>query len=618
MNTKRLLLLRPQQRGEALQAQLVAAGWQVELAPLMQFAPGPDLAAVQPALAALTVDDLLVVASPAVVEALAGYVAAENNSEDNPHPQPWLCAAQLVAVGQATATALLAAGSSTPLVPQDARSEGLLQLPCTLQGEGRKALLLRGSSGQRGDGSKSGGRRLIADTLRQRGFEVEELACYQRQPLPPVATTLARWQQQGFNALALTSCEALDILLTHSNNRIQQWLSQCQWLAASPRIAEYVQQRLAATKVHLAAGASNEQLAQAILSGALSEDDPMQPHDPHTTAIDEASTAATQSSAATATAKFSLRGLWWLVLLLLLVALAVGGWWVGSQRQTQQAGGAALAAELRSGLQQHTEDLQRLEQEIARERKERDDLKAQLERALQRQDEVIAGLKLPQQQRWQLSEVAYLARLANRRLWYEQDINSAIALLNDADRLLSTVDGARSLALRQALGRDLTLLRSLSPLDIDGSRARLSGLQQQALSWPLQGSGVRGMADNVVAEQSHFERSWRALAAEFFTIHREAESAPLLLPEQAHWLRENMRLALQRAQLSLQLRDESGYQAALADVRDWLQRYFDGQAPAVQAAQAELAQLATQPLLLNLPETLEINRLLANQEGVTP
>ncbi len=591
MSSKRLLLLRPQQRGEQLRQQLVAAGWQVELAPLMQFKPGPDLAAVAPAVAALTEQDLLLVVSPAVVEAL-----------DAAGCQPWPCAATLVAVGQATAAALRAAGSTAPLVPEDARSEGLLQLPCTLTGEGRRALLLRGSSG----------RPLIADTLRQRGFVVDELACYQRLPLPPDEATLERWQLQAFDTLVLTSCEALDILLTHSNNRQQQWLSQCQWLVASPRIAAYLHQRLAAAKVHLAPGASNEQLAQALLSGALPEDTLMHQPEPQASA-----TAAAPLSAAP---PHRSRLLWPLLALVLLFAVtaAAAGWWLWQQQQLQQLAFAALSDELRNGLKQRGVDSQQLELTLARERGQREEMKARLEQALQHQAEAIASLSQPQQQRWQLSEVAYLARLASRRLWYEQDVASAIALLSDADRLLSTVDGPRILEVRQALGRDLALLRSLPQLDIDGGRARLSGLQQQALQWPLQGSGLRAGNEAVVEPQSHFEHSWRTLANEFFTVHHDADSAPLLLPQQAHWLRENVRLALQRAQLSLQLRDVAGYQAALADVRDWLQRYFDGRAPDVLAAAAELEKLAELPLRLKLPETLEVNRLLAGNEGSNP
>ena len=497
---------------------------------------------------------------------------------------------------------MIAAGSQPPLTPADARSEGLLQLPCTLHGEGRRALLLRGSSG----------RQLIADTLRQRGFMVDELACYQRLPLPPDESTLSRWQQQGFDTLVLTSCEALDILLTHSNNRQQQWLGQCRWLVASPRIAAHLQQRLAAGKVQLADGASNEQLAQALLSGALPEESLMQQPQPET----QAAAAQAINPALAPQPRLTL----WLLLALLLITVvsAVGGWWLWHQQQLQQVAFAALSDELRNGLKQRGVDVQQLELELARERGQRDEMKGQLERAQQRQAEAIASLSQPQQQRWQLSEVAYLARLANRRLWYEQDVASAIALLSDADRLLSAVDGPRILEVRQAIGRDLVLLRSLPQLDGDGSRARLSGLQQQALNWPLQGSGLRaGSAAAAVQPESHFQRSWRTLADEFFTVQRDVGSGPLLLPEQAHWLRENVRLALQRAQLSLQLRDVTGYQAAIGDVRDWLQRYFDNRAPEVLAAAAELEQLAELPVRLKLPETLEVNRLLAGDEGVS-
>ncbi len=232
------LVLRPAGRGEALARSLQQAGWRTTLAPLMEFAAGPDLPQLATELGRLQPNDLLLAVSPSLLPWVA--TAA---------PPPWPAATR-IAVGATTAAALTAAGCGQWQFPPVADSDGVLALPGCQQGEGRRALLLRGERG----------RTLIADTLRQRGFALIELCCYRRLPLAPSAEQLTQWQSDGIDTLILTSAEALDILLTHSNNRQQQWLGACQWLVASPRLAAWVSERLGAARVSVADGADDQSL----------------------------------------------------------------------------------------------------------------------------------------------------------------------------------------------------------------------------------------------------------------------------------------------------------------------------------------------------------------------
>ena len=333
-------------------------------------------------------------------------------------------------------------------------------------------------------------------------------------------------------------------------------------------------------------------------------------------ATTEAPASLPPSTAAPEPAARAPRPLWPLAAAVLLVAAASGGggWWLWQQQLNQQQALEATLAELRAGLNQRGVDLQKMELALAKEQGRRDEANARLQRDLATQAEAINGLKLPQQQQWQLSEVAYLARLANRRLWYEQDVTSAIALLSDADRLLSTIEGARILDVRAALARDLAALRALPQPDFDGARLRLAGLQQQVDQWPLPGDGLLAVEAEQPAK-ADLDSNWQQLSGAFFRIQRDDNSAPLLLPDQAHWLRENLRLGLQRAQLALQQRQQAPYDAAIADLRDWLNRYMDKRSPEVAAALGELDALATLPLRLSLPERLEVSAVLASTNG---
>lgn len=236
------LILRPAGRGQALATSLQQAGWRATLAPLMDFAAGPDLPQLATELVRLSSNDLLLAVSPSLLPWVTTVA-----------PPPWPAATR-IAVGATTAATLAAAGCGQWQFPAVADSDGVLALAACQQGDGRRALLLRGERG----------RTLIADTLRQRGFALTELCCYRRVAQAPSAQQLCDWQSDGVDTLILTSSEALDILLTHSNNRLQQWLASCRWLVASRRLAACVSERLGAVRVSVADGADDQALVNAL------------------------------------------------------------------------------------------------------------------------------------------------------------------------------------------------------------------------------------------------------------------------------------------------------------------------------------------------------------------
>lgn len=106
------------------------------------------------------------------------------------------------AIGDATAAALQSMGFGDvrkPITTED--SEGLLARDDLHAVDGLRFLLVKGS----------GGRTLIADTLRQRGATVEELVCYRRRVLQPdAATLLARWRANEVSAISCLSGETLE------------------------------------------------------------------------------------------------------------------------------------------------------------------------------------------------------------------------------------------------------------------------------------------------------------------------------------------------------------------------------------------------------------------------
>ena len=90
-----------------------------------------------------------------------------------------------------------------------------------------------------------------------------------------------------------------------------------------------------------------------------------------------------------------------------------------------------------------------------------------------------------------------------------------------------------------------------------------------------------------------------------------SNEAPLLPPPQAYFVRENLRLRLLNARLSLLTRDEAGYREDLRAAQAWIQRYFDGRSKQAADASVQLKQLSAASISFEMPtisESLEAVR----------
>jgi uroporphyrinogen-III synthase len=123
--------------------------------------------------------------------------AVEKTFARNP---TWPATIRAAAVGPGTRAALEACGVRDVLVPADRfDSESLLAMPGFAAAQGARCVIFRGN----------GGRELIATELAKRGAVVDIVECYRRvlPESPNVDALLARWKQNGIDAVTLTSSE---------------------------------------------------------------------------------------------------------------------------------------------------------------------------------------------------------------------------------------------------------------------------------------------------------------------------------------------------------------------------------------------------------------------------
>lgn len=140
----------------------------------------------------------------------------------------------LACVGKGCARAVEEQGYTVHAMPVSGiGSEGLLEHELMQLVEGKRVVIFRGN----------GGRELLADSLRERGAEVEYCECYRRKAPDVDATPLVeQWRKGGLDIVTITSTQALKNLQQMIGDAAASLLRDTPLVALSKRIGETASQ----------------------------------------------------------------------------------------------------------------------------------------------------------------------------------------------------------------------------------------------------------------------------------------------------------------------------------------------------------------------------------------
>lgn len=235
----RVLVTRPAGQADGLIGALREAGWQTRHLPLLFIEPIEPLDGVmrQRILDLDRYDHLI------FVSANAARIGCERIMDLWPQ---WPMGQRYWAVGRSTAQVLARAGLAATCPEVDMSSEGLLALPGLDVVRGQRCLLVRGE----------GGRTVIADTLRGRGAQVDELCCYRRGPVAYDEEELAAVRDGRPDLLLVSSGEGLERVSGLLKPREHTNLAGATLLVPSVRVAT-VAERLGWRNVRTVENASD-------------------------------------------------------------------------------------------------------------------------------------------------------------------------------------------------------------------------------------------------------------------------------------------------------------------------------------------------------------------------
>jgi uroporphyrin-III C-methyltransferase len=240
-------------------------------------------------------------------------------------------------------------------------------------------------------------------------------------------------------------------------------------------------------------------------------------------------------------------------------------------------------------------------------------------------------------------------RLAQQQTQLTGSVQPLVSALQAADQRIARAAQPRLNPVQRAIARDIERIQAAALADIPTLALRLDELARQVDEWPVANAvGQRAdVAAGAVASdageaapgpapaaEAAPATGWQRVAAgwnsawsrvwtdvtrsgrELVRVSRiDRPEAVLLAPEQAFFLRENLKLKLLNARLGLLARHMASSQADVRDVEAALRRYFDTRSPRVQSALTTLGGLRRDLVDTDVPRPEESLAALAAAAG---
>lgn len=239
----------------------------------------------------------------------------------------------------------------------------------------------------------------------------------------------------------------------------------------------------------------------------------------------------------------------------------------------------------------------------------------------EKQGQMIADWETAQQgnfEKWYVAEADYLVRLANDHIAYTKNTAMALTLLQRADQVLSKLNSANVMPIRQAIAANIASLQSTPSVDVTQLYLTLTALNAEIAKLPLPAGPIQAAENKVAPVQDNQESSWwrKGLTKTWDTLkssvivrYNGSEALPLVLPKEREYLYDNLHNQMQNAIWALLHSNWTIYQASLNQSTEWVKHYFVLNAPETQTMLArlqELANLNIQPPKADLAPTMQL------------
>lgn len=305
-------------------------------------------------------------------------------------------------------------------------------------------------------------------------------------------------------------------------------------------------------------------------------------------------------------------------------------------------GNIASASDGSANVEQTSRSIAQLESEI-------DSLKSQVENAstqysgtlnsvqqdISRQARRLESMANISREDWLMAEVEYLLKLAHQRIRIEGDVDNAQAMLEEASAIVRDLENPELYPLREQLAKDLLDVKMVERIDTDGIYLSLSALADQVFRLPV-GTNLQKKLQQTSTQQTPADEATRTAANQLpdtrdlpwykkpgqalanfgrgldrYVQIRKSKGTPefMMTVDNESYLKQNLRLMLEKAQLALLKNDNAIYARTLTSVAQWVESYFPDTAKK-NAFLAEVAALQEVSLERELPDLTQSQTLI--------
>lgn len=308
------------------------------------------------------------------------------------------------------------------------------------------------------------------------------------------------------------------------------------------------------------------------------------------------------------------------------IALAAGAGaytWGKKQNDSQQAENKTLSAQLAAIEKQQSQQKSELEALVKQQAARLEDAQTRMTAMAKTLDETrdkLTAISSNDAKTWLLAQADFLVKLAGRKLWSDQDVTTAVALLKSADESLAQMNDPSLINARRSLTADISSLAGVAQVDFDGIILKLNQLSNQVDDLRLSDNDDDAapmdadspeVSGSLSEWRQNLTTSWRNFMENFITIRRrDTSDVPLLAPDQDVYLRENIRSRLLVAVQAVPRHQSETYKQSIDTVTTWVRAYYDTNDATTKAFLDELDNLSQQNIEMDVPDSLQSQPVL--------
>jgi uroporphyrin-3 C-methyltransferase len=219
---------------------------------------------------------------------------------------------------------------------------------------------------------------------------------------------------------------------------------------------------------------------------------------------------------------------------------------------------------------------------------------------------------------WDVSELRYLVKMAQRKMALENDIKSAIEIFAEADAMLAKMDDISYLPLREAIALDTQRLKALTLNDPAKGAISLTALLSMAKDLQFTEPDVfydtnsEQVSDDPGQWWQNLKVLWGNLVHDFLTVEKlDQPIEPYLDQKQKQAMKLSLRYSLITARHALLHLQQELYQRSLEEAQVSLSK-FDSTQPNYQVMADELQALISAPFPTKVSVVLTSTEYFSN------